>query len=338
VAKRGRVYNNFFNPEEWELVNPLNKEIMEDYKMELKQNQKSEGTIKQYYSDWRQIMLYIYRYLDNKYILELNKKDFRRFSLWLTEECHVSNARNNRIMSSSRSLLTFCENEDDIDYDNNIAKKVKGLPKKEVRDIIFISDKEIMKLKDELLEREEYQKATLLMLVYDSAARKNELYQVKKECFYDENRRYTNIVIGKRGKKFPLVYFNETYRIAQLYLEQRGKDDIPEMWISGKTDKKVVAEGCIYDWFIWMNDLLEKLENKKIGWNVHSLRHTSLENYETGEHYMCKILNKSDGFTLSELQLLAHHSSSDTTSGYLKPKDNEMLGQMFGIQINESKL
>ena len=62
--KRGRVYNRIFNQEEWNKVNPLNKEIMEDYKMELKQKQKSEGTIEQYWNDWKIICLYIYRKLD----------------------------------------------------------------------------------------------------------------------------------------------------------------------------------------------------------------------------------------------------------------------------------
>jgi len=333
MAKRGRIYNKFFNSEDWEQVNLLNKEIMDDYKMELKQNQKSEGTIKQYFSDWKIIMLFIYRKLDNRYILELTKKDFRKFSLWLSEDCNMSNARVNRILSSLRSLLTYCEDDDELDYENNQAKKVKGLPKKPVRDIIFLTDEQVIKLKNKLVEMKDYQKATLLMLSYDSAARKNELFQIKKECFYDVNRRYTNKVVGKRGKIFPLVYFDETYKLAQLYLKQRGEDDIPDMWISGIENKKPVSHNTIYNWFVQMNDLLEGIENTKIGFTVHSMRHTALENYETGEHYMCKILNKKDGFTLPELQMLAHHSSSDTTSGYLKEKDNELIGQMFGIQI-----
>jgi len=182
---RGRVYNKIYNEEDWMNVNPLNKEIMEDYKAELKQNQKSSGTILQYYADWKIVMLYIYRKLNNKYILELNKKDFRRYSLWITEELKVSNARHNRLMSALRSLLTYCEEDDDLEYDNNTARKVKGLRKDPVRDIIFLSNEQVMKLKDELIKSEKYMLASILMLSYDSAGRKNELFQVQKECFYD---------------------------------------------------------------------------------------------------------------------------------------------------------
>ena len=336
---RGRVYNRIVDVDEWKLINPLNKEIMEDYKSELKQNQKSKGTIDQYYNDWKIVNTYIYRKLDNKYILELTKRDFRRFSLWITDELKVSNARHNRLMSALRSLLSYCEDDDEIEYEVNTARKVKGLRKDPVKDIIFVSDEQVMKLKDELVRLEDYQKATLLMLVYDSAGRKNELFQCQKECFYDSKRNFTNIVIGKRAKKFPLVYFEETKRLAKLYLEQRGEDDFKEMWIGGKGDKaKPISVEAIYDWFIFMNDILEKLEGKKIGFNVHSFRHSALENYSTGTHYMCKLLGKEDGFLLEDLQLIAHHESSAVTSGYLKDKKDERLQEMFGIKIIESEI
>ena len=331
---RGRVYNYIYNEEDWQKVNPLNKEIMEDYKAELKQNQKSNGTILQYYGDWRIVMLYIYRKLNNKYILELNKKDFRRYSLWITEELKVSNARHNRLMSALRSLLTYCEEDDDLDYENNTARKVKGLRKDPVKDIVFLSNEQVMKLKDELIKSEKYMLATILMLSYDSAGRKNELFQVQKECFYDNNRNHTNIVIGKRAKKFSLLYFDATKECVALYLKQRGEDDLKEMWSTGKSDNKTpVTLGTIYDWFVEMSNLLTKLEGKKIEFNVHSLRHISLENYSTGEHYMCEKLGKKEGFQLSDLQLIAHHDSSEVTSSYLKDKKDERLQEMFGIKI-----
>jgi len=331
---RGRVYNYIYNEEDWQKVNPLNKEIMEDYKAELKQNQKSEGTIIQYYHDWRIVMLYVYRRLDNRYLLELSKRDFRRYSLWITDELKVSNARHNRLMSALRSLLNYCEDDDEIEYNINTARKVKGLKKDPVKDIVFLTNEQIIKLRDELIRIEDYRLATILMLAYDSAGRKNELFQVQKECFEDKNRNHTNIVIGKRAKKFPLLYFNSTKECAELYLKQRGDDDLKEMWITGKGDnKKPITLGTIYDWFVEMSALLSKLEGKKIEFNVHSFRHSSLENYSIGEHYMCKVLGKEDGFLLEDLQLIAHHESSEVTSSYLKDKKDERLQEMFGIKI-----
>ena len=211
------VYNNFFDKSIWDEVNQDNKDLLEDFLLELRQNKKSEGTIYQYLSDLRGVFCFIIKNFDNRSILELSKKEFRKFSIYLSEECKLSNARHNRIMSSVRSMLNFAEeNDDDYDYLTNVASKVKGLPKESVREIFFLSDEQIMRLKDELIRINEFQKATLLMLSYDSCARKNELYQVEKYSFYDKNKNNTNKVIGKRKKVFNLIYFSATKECAEL--------------------------------------------------------------------------------------------------------------------------
>lgn len=330
--KRGRVYNRIFNEEEWSEVNNENKNIMEDYLEEYQQRKKKPSTISQYKNDLRIIFIYIKRKLGNKCIFELNKKDFRRMNLWMTEELKQSNARANRLMSAVRSLLTYCEDDDDYDYDNNIAKKVKGLPKEEVREIYFLTNEQVEKLKNELIKREEYAKALLICLAYDSAGRRNELYQVKKHGFLENNA--TNIVMGKRGKKFPLVYFDWTLECAKLYFEQRGEDEFDSLWVSGKNIKKEVSYSTLYEWFVDIADLLKEIEGVDIPFNPHSIRHSALENLSTGNHYMCEKMGKKDGFTLDELKVYAHHSSSDTTSSYLKNKDTDILSNMFGIQLN----
>jgi integrase len=183
MAKRGRVYNNIFNEEEWKLVNPENKLMIDDYLEEYRSRKIKDSTLAQYHNDLRIIMLYILRKLNNRSILELNKKDFRRFSLYLSEELGVSNARSNRMMSSVRSMLTYIEEDDDYDYEQNFAKKVKGLPKDPVKtneDNFFLTFEQIMKLREELIKRDRLQDAVLLMLMFDSGGRRNECYQVLK--------------------------------------------------------------------------------------------------------------------------------------------------------------
>jgi hypothetical protein len=50
---------------------------------------------------------------------------------------------------------------------------------------------------------------------------------------------------------------------------------------------------------------------------------------------MCKALGQENGFLLEDLQLIAHHESSEVTSSYLKDKKDERLQNMFGIKIAE---
>ena len=302
--------------------------------MELKQNKKSSGTISQYKSDIRILFMYIYKHLDNRSILELSKRDFRGYSLYLTEECKVSSARHNRLLSALRSFLTYCEEDDDIEYDNNVAKKVKGLSKEKVREIFFLTDEQIMKLKNKLIERKEYQKAALLMLAYDSAARRNELAGVKKQSFYDPSRNNTNKVVGKRRKIFSLVYFSGTKECVKLWLDQRGEDDIENLWIIGQGENKREADrDNLYEWFMYMRKLLSDIEGKDIDFNPHSIRHSCLQNLSDGTHYICRELNMNTGFPIEKLKLIANHESIDTTQSYLKDTSEDELASMFNIKI-----
>lgn len=329
------VYNIFFDVEIWKLVNQDNKDLLDDFLMELKQNKKSSGTISQYKSDINGIYCYIYKNLENKSILELNKRDFRSYSLWLTENCKISSARHNRLLSSLRSLLTFAENEDQYDYLINAASKVKGLPGESVREIVFLTDEQIIKLKNKLIELKDYQKASLLMLAYDSAGRRSELSQVQKYFFLDSEKHNTNQVIGKRRKKFSLFYFSGTKECVNLWLQQRKEDMIDSLWVMGKGDNKHAAtREILYDWFVYMSDLLSEIEGKEIKFGSHSLRHSALQNMNDGNHYFCKELGMDSGFPIEKLRLYANHESVDTTQGYLKDNSLDELESMFKIKKN----
>lgn len=326
---RGTVYNRVYNEEDWKLVSKENKNIMEDFLEEYRQQKKKQSTLDQYRNDIRIVLIYILKELNNKCLLELTKKDFRRFNLWLQDK-GMSSARVNRMMSAVRSMLTFCEDDDDYDYDQNVARKVKGLAKEPVRDIQFLTDEHISLLREELKNRKDYVKMLLLDLAYDSAGRRNELYQVKKEGLLDKNN--TNIVIGKRGKKFPLIYFSRTKESLKLYLDERGEDDIESLWVVGKKEKREVSYQTLYEWFVYMADLLHELIGEDIPFGPHSLRHSSLENLSNGTHYLLKELGV-EKLELEQLKVYAHHSDISTTSSYLRDNSNDLLESTFGIKI-----
>lgn len=335
MTKRGRVYNNIFNEEEWKSVNDENKMMIEDFLEEYRQRKRKAGTIKQYHNDLRIVMIYILRILKNKSILNLNKKDFRRFSLYLTEELNVSNSRANRLMSAVRSLLTYIEEDDDYDYDNNIAKKVKGLPKDPVRtneDDFFLSFNQIMRLREELIKRDKLQDAVLLMLMFDSGGRRNEVFQVRKEGIMEGNR--TNQVIGKRGKKFSLVYLDDTRELIKDFLKQRGEDNIESLWVigSGESKKSLTNSNVLYDRIVNMSKILSEMEEKQISFFPHSLRHSRIEILLQGLD--TRILDdngKPKKFTLEQVQRFANHSDPKTTQMYAKDHTEEEINSMFGF-------
>lgn len=338
---RKKVYNRIYDEKIWMEVSKFNKRLMEDFLLEMKSQKKKDSSIKQYRNDLRILFIYIYKELDNKDISKLKKKHFRNYSLWLSEDCGMSNARVSRLLSALRSMLEYATNEEDWEEEGlevNYASKVKGLPKETVRQIHFLEDSQVEKIYNYLIEKEEYQKACYLSLMYDSAGRRAEIAQITKDGLLEGN--VTNIVTGKRGKKFPLIYFSRSKKAIELWLNQRGEDEIDSLWVvgNGATRRKASYE-TLYAWVMNFRLILEELEGEYIEINAHSFRHSALENMSIGEHYICRELGKvkEDGsiepktFSLQELKLLAHHSDLSTTDSYLKCKDNDMLMSAFGL-------
>jgi integrase len=330
------VYNSVYNQEDWDAVLLENKIVLDDFILELRQRRRAVGTIKQYYNDMRIFLIYVYRNCNNKSILQLSRRELKTYSIWLTEECGVSVARHNRLWSSMQSLYNYCEEDEELHYSNDIARKIKGLQREPVREIFFLSDVQVLRLEEELIRREEYQLATLLMLAYDSAARKNEIAQVLKHGFYDDAISYTNKVIGKRRKVFNLIYFEETKKCARLWLEQRGHDEFDSLWVYHAYGKKQQANANkIYRMFMEIRNVFTEVEGKETKFNVHSMRHSALQNMADGTHYICvrKNLGKLD---LTILKSIANHEKVDTTEGYLKDDKLSVMNEVFGVNIENN--
>jgi len=329
-----RVYNRIYTDEEYSHINIENKDIVQDFLEEYQQRKMKASTIKQYENDLRIINIFVKRFCGNRSLLELGKKDFRKLSIWLSDDLKMSNARVNRVMSCCRSMLSYIEDSDEYEYDINQAQKIKGLPKEPVRtdeDSFFMTFDQIIRIKEKLLEMGEVQLALLHMMMFDSGARRNEIAQIKKHNLLNGNK--TNIVVGKRGKIFPLVYLDDTKELIRLWLDKRGEDNIESLWIVGSGDKKREASyEIIYDWVLKIREVLSEIEGKQINIFPHSYRHSRCECLLQGEDK--RILNK-DGipkkFSLEQVQVYLHHSDPKTTLDYSKDHTDEIIDEMFGL-------
>lgn len=319
-----------FNEQDWEKLSDENRELYEDYRLELESQGKAIKTIQQYSFDLRAFFCYLVREKNNKYILDLKRREFRNFFLKL-QRAGTSAARINRFESSIRNLLEFACESDDYEYEVNSMSHIKGLQKEPVREIVFLTDRQVNILIDELLKRKHYQKALWVSLIYDSAGRRNEIYQVKKKGFLESNQ--TNVVTGKRSKKFRLIYFNRTKILFKLWMRQREEDELDTLWISGRGDhKKPLSYEATYNFTNEFREILEKRTGEEIPLNIHSFRHSALTNYSNGTHHVLEEVGK-DKLDIRLLQTLAHHSDIGTTQGYLKDDSEEQLANALGIEI-----
>lgn len=331
---RGKIYNKLYSDELWNEVNSENKAIMEDFLAEYRQRKMAKSTIKAYEFDLKYILILILKKFNNKSILELSKKDFRSLSIYLTEDCEMSPARVNRLKSAINSMLTFCEEDDDYDYDINYAKKVKGIPNERVKDDednFFFTYDEFIKVRKILVEQGKLQLAVLWSIGFDSAGRRNELLQINKHGLLDGNK--TNVVVGKRGKKFNLVYLDDTKELIRKYLEERGDDNIDSLWykeVNG--ERTTIKSETVYDRVLSISKILSEVRGEECNIFPHTMRHSRLECLAQGTD---KRLLDKDGnpkkFPLEQIQVFAHHSDVSTTQGYLKDHSDDTINEMFGL-------
>lgn len=334
MARSRGVYNRVYTPEKWEQVSQENKDIMDDFLTEYRQQKKAESTLHAYYEDLRLVLIKILEDFDNKSILEMTKKDFRRLNIWF-DESGMSPARCNRIHSVVNSLLSFCEDDDDYEYEVNQSKKVKGVPRERVKtneDDFFFTFDEFIKVRNILVERGDLQTAVLWSLAFDSGARRNEVYQVQKHGLVDGNK--TNIVRGKRGKTFPLIYLDDTRELIRQYLEQRGEDNIDSLWVGGKGERKHALSGSItlYDRILKCNKILSEIRGEETNIFFHTCRHSRIECLLRGEDDRLKDENGNNKkFPIEQIMVFVHHSDVSTTQGYTKDRTEETINDMFGL-------
>lgn len=158
--------NNIYSEDIYKKVNDESKELLNDYILELKVRNRAEKTIAQYEFDCKMFMCYVYDNMNNKSLLDLKRRDFRNFFLFL-KESGKSAARINRVQSSIRNLLQFAEDDEEIyeDYEVNPMRKIKSVEKEPVREIVFLTDEQVTYLIDYLLEKGKTQKHCLLVLL-----------------------------------------------------------------------------------------------------------------------------------------------------------------------------
>lgn len=324
MAKPKRV--RLYSKKSWDNVLEDNKLLLEDFLLEAEANGIKPSTRYQYFSDIRGFFCYLHDKENNKSILDLDRRFFRNFYIKY-KRAGASNARINRHQASLRELLQYAyENNDYYDYEDNQMGTIKGLPKESVREIVFLSNKEVLMIINHYKKEGDLQRALFFSLAYDSGGRRNELYQVEKHGFEDIDNYQTNIVIGKRGKEFTLKYSYETAKLAKDYLSKRGEDNIDSLWVTEDIDKNrtQVSYSTLYYWVISSRDILPEYKE----FNAHSFRHSCLENLSNGTHRMLGELG-TEKLDLKTLQALANHNSSETTELYLIDRSDEELLNMF---------
>ena len=204
-------------------------------------------------------------------------------------------------------------------------------------DDFFFTFEEFIAVRNKLVEMGDLQTAVLWSISFDSAGRRNEIFQIKKEGLLDGNK--TNIVRGKRGKMFSLIYLDDTKELIRQYLEQRSDDNIESLWYAEHGGKRTeVTKDALYNRFIKCSKILSEIRGQETNIFPHSARHSRFNVLNNGGDSRLKSDNGENRvYDLNEIKLLAHHESSQTTEMYLKDNTEEMIDSLFGVGKTKNK-
>lgn len=268
--------------------NKENIKLLKRYEMIMKNKGLTEESQKAIKGD---LSLFI-RFLKDSAFKDITSNIVEDFLFYCQDERKNQNCTIGRKYTTLNSFFNTLIKKEYLpdNFKNPLFKIDKIKSRKKVKD--FLTEDEVNKIFDFLEEKQDLRGIALTYLLYSSAIRINELFQLNKDSIDFEKRKFK--VLGK-GQKERVCYISEiACEKVKQYLDSRT-DDIPALFISRQYNrwskrtiqryiKRLVNEVGIY---------------KHI--TPHSYRHSILTNL------------RLNGTSLENLQLLAGHSSISTT-------------------------
>ena len=208
--------NHITTPELIAQINPENARLVKDYLTYLRSMNRSDTTIEAYKSDLDIFFVWVLLNANNKFFIDITKRDLVSYQNWLINENENSPARVRRLKAVISSLSNYIENILDDEYPNyrSIVKKIENPVNTPVRAKTVLDESDCNNLLNKLVEKKEYQKACMFALAMASGRRKSELVRFKVSYFDESNIVYGSLyrtpekVKSKgRGKQGKLLHF-----------------------------------------------------------------------------------------------------------------------------------
>lgn len=319
--------------EMWQTVNKFNRDMVDDYLSN--QTHLSPKSLKAYKSALYIFFWFVKENLNDKRCIDIKKKEFLRYMNWLSNR-GLSSAAIRFKKSSVSAMNKFIENyyEDEYDFRNFVTSEMIVPQTGKVHEKKPLTPEQIQFLCDELEKRKEWQKLAYIKFTYSTGCRRAESRLLLKEVaeyepivrmvkILDDNgneievesKSYKTHEIrckgkSKAGKRRCFLFGQDAMDSIKKWLEIRGNDDCPYMFVVKTKDGKTrqVGEGIFND---WCSGLFSEIMQMRI--HPHILRSSRATNLVVYDHR-----------DLETAQKLLGHESSETTKIYVvKEEEND---------------
>lgn len=337
---RSTVYNQITSPEKMTLVNPENIQLGKDFLEYLTSIDRSKNTVSAYESDLAIIWCWNAENNGNKFFVDFTKRDIIKMQNYFINVYKWSPARVRRVKSVLSSLSNYVENMLDDEFENYrpIVRKVENPPLSAVREKTVFTEEQLQWLLDELVRKEQYDKACMLSLCMNNGRRKAELPRLKVEYFTEDNVIYGSLYKsnetvttkgrGSRGKQLTIYTLKNGFKpYLDLWLKYREENNITSEWLIPKKENGIYVDeqmqvSTLDSWA----ETFSRMLGVPFYW--HSLR-----------HFFTTACARS-GLPDDVIKNLVGWESNDMVSIYKDIDADEMFSQYFtadGIVYQEKK-
>lgn len=285
MGRRSTVYNSIVTPEKYEKVNPNNKQLGDDFLEYLKSIDRSPETINAYEHDLRIFWVWLLEYCNNKFFIDLKKREIAKFQNHCLTEYGWSSARIRRVKSTLSSLSNYIESilDDEFEDYRPIIRKIENPVNTTVREKTVFTKERIDYLLEKLVEKGRYDQACMLALAVASGRRKAELPRMKTSYFNEENIIYGSLYKtpekvktkgrGSKGKEIYIYTFKKDIQpYLDMWMKYRKENNIESEWlIPHKIGNSYVDEQVPISTMDAWADQFTRILEEPFYW--HSLRH-----------------------------------------------------------------
>lgn len=280
---RTTSYNIIISPELWSKVSKQNKNLLDDFLAYKKSSDKSPNTIHQYFQVLRIFFVWNYSNNDNKFFVDIKKRDYVRFFNYLVTDLKSSPNRIITVKSILSSLCNYIENILDDEYPTykNNVKNIETVAKQPVREKTIIEQKDLERLLKKLIKEKKFQTACYVALAAASGSRKSELLRFKCDYFKPENivfgclyKTPEKVVTKGKGSRGKLLYkytfVNQFKPYFDLWMKEREKLGIDNEYLFVVKRDGKWEQASIHNANSWARMITQ---TTGIEFYFHSLRH-----------------------------------------------------------------
>lgn len=166
---RKTVYNQITTQESIKRINPKNKELCSDFLEYLSSVGRAQSTINGYRNDLEIFFCWNLEYNNNKFFIDIKKRELTRFQGHALNEWGWSPKRIRRVKSTISSMSNYIEDilqDEDDEFENfrSIIGKIESPSNEAVRDKTILPDEDVDKFLEKLVSEGRYQQACAFAL------------------------------------------------------------------------------------------------------------------------------------------------------------------------------